>query len=532
MAPRPRYERGFSFAAFQANQPKKSLPGQRLDIELDEIAQNLSLAGASAYDLAVQAGFVGTEAEWLVSLQGSELTASQLAVPGNPVGDAITLATGVPDAQISTFSIVRKLFVSDSGATYVEGGAPGDYGYIADKNGRGFKLATAQPELDVRFAGLKGDGSNESALITKILTAGAGKRVIWPAGTFTGEMQTAPFTRMTAQGQGRTVFRRPNSATGTAPVLFGVGGRGRVYEGFSIDGNSAAQIKDDAHLAYGFLNFRTDGSIVRDIDIYDTWGIGHGEAESNHSLNERIRQTYSRNLQCGYYVGNSSFLDGAGHHIYKDCNSDQTELGGMIIDCDNVTVDGGEWLNGGTIKYPPGGALGAAGIFGDYRRVYSGINIRNAIIRRSSEWGIDLQCCNSTIENNQVTDSGLGGVAIRYDSYAVNVLGNFIDQNGNVAPDANTNAYLNTLWSHSAIQFDGCTSIRIQNNRGVDGRGSAATQRYGVQYMAQREAKFISVLDNDFRFNTMDGDNVDPSIYGYNQGAGKLVSLTYRKLNQ
>lgn len=100
MAPRPQYERGFSFAAFEANQPKKPPPGQRIDIELDEIADRLARAGASAYELAVLRGFVGSEADYLASLRGadgSELTAAQLVEPGNPVGDLLDVAN--PDTS-------------------------------------------------------------------------------------------------------------------------------------------------------------------------------------------------------------------------------------------------------------------------------------------------------------------------------------------------------------------------------------------------------------------------------------------------
>ncbi|KQO66035.1 hypothetical protein ASF22_05035 [Methylobacterium sp. Leaf87] len=46
----PPYKRGFSFSSFQANQPRAPQPGQRLDIEFDEIAGVLT-----ALDLATQA---------------------------------------------------------------------------------------------------------------------------------------------------------------------------------------------------------------------------------------------------------------------------------------------------------------------------------------------------------------------------------------------------------------------------------------------------------------------------------------------
>ena len=48
------YERSFSFASFQANQPSKPLPGQRVDIELDAVGAAL-LSKAEVADLAALA---------------------------------------------------------------------------------------------------------------------------------------------------------------------------------------------------------------------------------------------------------------------------------------------------------------------------------------------------------------------------------------------------------------------------------------------------------------------------------------------
>jgi hypothetical protein len=72
----PPYKRSFSFAGFQANQPQKPPPGQRIDIELDDIAQRLNRAGASVYEIAVLNGFTGSEADYLRSLVST--------VPGPP----------------------------------------------------------------------------------------------------------------------------------------------------------------------------------------------------------------------------------------------------------------------------------------------------------------------------------------------------------------------------------------------------------------------------------------------------------------
>jgi hypothetical protein len=93
------YKRDFSFSGYQANVPNAPLPGPRVDIELDRIAATadadaannsaqfaaitakLARAGASAYQLALLNGFVGTETQYLASLVST--------VPGPP-GPGIT----------------------------------------------------------------------------------------------------------------------------------------------------------------------------------------------------------------------------------------------------------------------------------------------------------------------------------------------------------------------------------------------------------------------------------------------------------
>jgi len=134
------YEVSFSFAGFQATSPQEPLPGDDLDNELANIATALnttidalkdvrredgalvndivtldSLAdevvtkfqGATAYQLAVENGFTGTETEWLASLDGSDGTDGANGADG--VAATITIGT------ITTLSPGTAATVTNSG---------------------------------------------------------------------------------------------------------------------------------------------------------------------------------------------------------------------------------------------------------------------------------------------------------------------------------------------------------------------------------------------------------------------------------
>lgn len=117
MAPRPRYQRGYSFSGFQANRPKQSLPGQHVDIELDNIADQLSQP-ITAYEIAVADGFVGTEADYLASLvgapgkDGSALPVEALVLRGNALGDTISISVAAFGADASGGTSARSKIIN------------------------------------------------------------------------------------------------------------------------------------------------------------------------------------------------------------------------------------------------------------------------------------------------------------------------------------------------------------------------------------------------------------------------------------
>ena len=57
------------------------------------------VVGYSAYEIAVQEGFVGTEEEWLASLKGADGTDGQDGAPGQDGADGSNGATFTPSVS-------------------------------------------------------------------------------------------------------------------------------------------------------------------------------------------------------------------------------------------------------------------------------------------------------------------------------------------------------------------------------------------------------------------------------------------------
>lgn len=141
------YTVSYDFSAFQTSNPADPLPGDQLDIQLAAIATSLSATitaladvrrsdgalkngsvtldslsaevtsrfqGASAYDLAVENGFVGDEEAWLESLNGADGAdgaAATIAVgtvtTGAPGTNVIVTNAGTSAAAVLNFTIPR-----------------------------------------------------------------------------------------------------------------------------------------------------------------------------------------------------------------------------------------------------------------------------------------------------------------------------------------------------------------------------------------------------------------------------------------
>jgi hypothetical protein len=151
------YTVSYDFSAFQTSNPVDPLPGDQLDINLAAIATSLSATitaladvrrsdgalpngivtidslsaevvtqfqGASAYTLAVENGFVGSEAAWLASLDGED------GAPGND-GAAATIAVGTVTTGLPGSDAVVTNVGTSAAAVFnitIPRGAPGAAG--------------------------------------------------------------------------------------------------------------------------------------------------------------------------------------------------------------------------------------------------------------------------------------------------------------------------------------------------------------------------------------------------------------------
>lgn len=120
------HKSGFSESGSTPVPPTPDLYAQLLQ-KLDEKAASLENGkdGASAYELAVQSGFIGTEEQWLASLQGEKGDTGEQGLPGKKGEKGDTGAQGPPG---------EKGEKGDTGAQ----GIPGEKGEKGDAGADGF----------------------------------------------------------------------------------------------------------------------------------------------------------------------------------------------------------------------------------------------------------------------------------------------------------------------------------------------------------------------------------------------------------
>lgn len=90
----------------------ENLAGYALEVNIGEVSMLRGEPGKSAYEIAVQNGYTGTEAEWLASLKGdafqySDFTAEQLAALKGADGASPTVATS-KTGKVTTITVTDK----------------------------------------------------------------------------------------------------------------------------------------------------------------------------------------------------------------------------------------------------------------------------------------------------------------------------------------------------------------------------------------------------------------------------------------
>jgi hypothetical protein len=360
-----------------------------------------------------------------------------------------------------------------------------------------------------------------------------------PSGTYILSGYLDVPSNVTVFGAGSsTIIKKQSSTARTTNLIFrNVVNSNVVISDLTIEGNKAfANITSNSNENYGIVNYLANNNIFTNLLIANTYGIGLGISEGYRHLIKNVTVTgtgmAANDISEGFWSGSSP--SGKTSEIYYiNCEAYNNDLDGLIIGVSNVYIYGGKFHNNGLIMYPSliSGALGAAGIYGDYTNNISNIFITEAVCYNNSESGIDLRANNITITNCRSFNNGLTGIRIEGFSNQVNISNCIIYDNG-----ANTTINVNQqYWSKSGIGFDGTSNLVIIDNIIGDTRqGNAKTQRYGVEFMnAGKEpgasttiwpaSKFVTIRNNYIEGNKIAASNIDPSVYTY----ANLQNLTY-----
>jgi len=294
-----------------------------------------------------------------------------------------------------------------------------------------------------------------------------------------------------------------------------------------VDGNkSFANVANQDN--YGILTYLSNNIIVDNVLVSNVYGIGLGFSDSTHNLAKNVKVENSGNVKSGLWNGASN-SGAVGNHYYINCESTNNDLDGFIFGTSGNYVYGGRFYNNGKVTYPSlGGALGAAGIYGNYSANIGNIVIVDAVCFGNSESGIDLRAENVIITRCVTYNNGLTGIRTEGFSNNITVANCIVYNNG-----ANTSISINPqYWSKSGIAFDGTSNLYIIDNYIGDTRqGNAKTQKYGIEFMnAGGEpvtnnpwpaSKFVTIRGNYIEGNKVAVSNVNPNIFA------NLQNLTY-----
>ena len=269
--------------------------------------------GASAYQVAVAAGFAGTEAEWLDSLVGEEGPQGPAGadgadgeqgpegpqgIQGEPGVDGSDGADGKSAYQIA----VDEGFVGDESAFLdslvgPEGpqgeqgpkGEKGDAGEIPDVSSFATKLGVADAVnaakvfVNVKDYGAVGDGSTDDTVaiqsaVTTVDSVGGGT-VFFPAGLYRVDGSVRLASNMEITGRGATLKKLPGTPYAffvARSTSYGYGGsvsnvacRGLVFEG------TIAETLGASRTACGFALHHASNVLVEDCRFRACAGAGH-----------------------------------------------------------------------------------------------------------------------------------------------------------------------------------------------------------------------------------------------------------------
>jgi hypothetical protein len=165
-APNPTpYERGYSFAGWQSNNPTKPLPGQQVDIELDNLGVQVNRTIGALADIRRNDGKLANKVTTWDSLDDN--LRRRLATYGNDI--TVENYNSIPEAQTSVIpdgtGAVMVLGFADAGdggaAVYREVDAEPAHGaWWQDAAGKYFELA--EPIVSILHFGAVGDNASDN----------------------------------------------------------------------------------------------------------------------------------------------------------------------------------------------------------------------------------------------------------------------------------------------------------------------------------------------------------------------------------
>lgn len=377
-------------------------------------------------------------------------------------------------------------------------------GVITPNNVTTFASATAgvyferinYPFICASFAGLDASLPDNASAIARLNALPENYKI--PEGSFiTSVGITLVFDnkKIEGSGTGKTII----TLTDETPInLVGVGANNTSISKLTIDGNGSNQSLD----GYGYIAYRTIGSVCEDVDITNVFGIAHGFNQSKDCRAKNVNVSYALNMNPGFFndAGAGSFYADGGH-LYDNCTARYCDLDGMIVNTNNVTIRGGDYSHNG-LNVGEGGALGAAGIYSD-----AGVSkikvIGDTKAHYNTEFGINL--VGGTYHD--VTESDCQYNALSGISFS-NVNSGKISLNTCLNNGTNPTVANPTLWGKAGIQFHTCDNLLISENTANAG----SLQAFGVQYMGSSVCGSVTMIGNKLGGVT-DHDNIRPGGY-------------------
>lgn len=388
-------------------------------------------------------------------------------------------------------------FVGDNATFVGYGGIIQQFGVFSTKN-------LISPVFNVVGYGADPSGVQDStaainSAVTAAIAAGGGI-VYLPPGTYlkSGAVNLSSNIVLKGAGKDITILKAKNNVLDAAGIAFSNFSTNVYIEDLTIDGNKINQTIEK----YGILTYKCSYCEFRNVKVINQKGIGMGFSNSHHMKIIGCEASYSGNYKAGFWAGfddvapyNSGFIE------FIDCDAHYNDLDGIDIDVPNSTVRDCRFTYNGQ-NVPAGGALGAAGIF--TQNAQSNLKLINNYCAYNTEYGINGIFVDSTLDGNTCFMNALSGIDVRNTSIRARIINNICNVNGNSPTTANP-----TVWGKAGIQFDVISYCIFTGNTCIDYRASAQkTQVFGLQCMNTGNSNFLTVTNNNFKFNKTDDHNI------------------------